>query len=304
MKIDRLLGILTILMQCGKVTAPELARRFEVSRRTIQRDIDDICKAGIPVVTLQGGGGGISIAEGFKLDKSILTVDELNHIITGLGSIGSVTDSAKIERLIAKLSPRKQGIVSMQDRILIDLSSHYKTSLSEKISLIQSAIEKNRLVSFRYYSPKGSEVRLAEPYFIAFKWSSWYLFGYCLDKQDFRLFKLNRLWELEVPERTFAPRDIPPEKSDIGDFLNDTNKVTVLFDKSAEYQLVEEYGPESYKELEDGRLQLTVGYTNREYVVKWILGFGEKAKVAEPAELAAEIEETAKKIVANYRHDI
>ena len=81
MKLDRMLGILNILLQKDRVTAPELAEKFEVNRRTIGRDIDSLCKAGIPVVTHQGTGGGISIAEGFKLDKSILTTDELSGII-------------------------------------------------------------------------------------------------------------------------------------------------------------------------------------------------------------------------------
>lgn len=304
MKIDRLLGILTILLQREKVTAPELAERFEVSRRTIQRDINDICMAGIPLITWQGGGGGISIAEGFKLDKSVLTVDELSNIIAGLGSISSVTDSAKVERLIAKLSPKKEGIVSIRDSILIDLSSHYKTSLSGKINRIKSAINENKLVSFQYYSPKGLETRQVEPYFITFKWSSWYLFGYCLKKSDYRLFKLNRLWELTVWDQTFEPREIPAEELNIGDFFSDTHKVTLLFDKSVEYLLVDEYGPESYTETDNGKLQMTVGYTNRDFMIKWILGFGEKAKVIEPDELAAEVGEIVKKMVIQYGRDI
>jgi predicted DNA-binding transcriptional regulator YafY len=198
MKIDRLLGIITLLLQRDKVTAPELAKKFEVSRRTIHIDIDDICKAGIPIITYQGGDGGISIADGYKLDKSVLTIDELHSIIAGLKSIGSVSDSARIEGLISKLSPKSEAVVSVKDSILIDLSSHYKSSLSEKISLIKSAIKEKKLVSFDYYSEKGLSDRTIEPYFIIFKWASWYVFGYCRKSSGFRLFKLNRLWRMEV----------------------------------------------------------------------------------------------------------
>ncbi len=169
MKIDRLLGIITILLQHDKVTAPELAKRFEVSRRTIHRDIDDICKAGIPIITYQGGAGGISIAEGYKLDKSVLSVDELQNIITGLKSLGSVSDTLRIEKLISKLTPKSEAVVAIKDSILIDLSSHYKSSLSEKISLIKSAINQNKLVSFDYYSEKGLSNRTIEPYLIVFQ---------------------------------------------------------------------------------------------------------------------------------------
>jgi len=110
MKIDRLLGIVTILLQRDKVTAPEFVNMFEVSRRTIHRDIDDICKAGIPIITYQGGDGGISIADGYKLDKSVLSVEELQSIITGLKSLGSVSDTARIKKLISKLSPKMKRL--------------------------------------------------------------------------------------------------------------------------------------------------------------------------------------------------
>ncbi|MDA8223103.1 MAG: WYL domain-containing protein [Desulfitobacterium hafniense] len=206
MKIDRLLGIVTILLQQDKVTAPELAKKFEVSRRTIHRDIDDICKAGIPIITYQGGDGGISIAEGYKLDKSVLSIEELQNIITGLKSLGSVSDTPRIERLILKLSPKSEGVISIKDSILIDLSSHYKSSLSEKISLLKSAISEKMLVNFAYYSEKGLSNRIIEPYFITFKWTSWYVFGYCRDRNGFRLFKLNRLWRHKVLNEIFVPR--------------------------------------------------------------------------------------------------
>lgn len=155
MKIDRQLGIITTLLQCGRMTAPELARRFEVSRRTILRDIDDICSAGIPVVSVQGAGGGLSIAEGYKLDTSVLTSDELDSIIAGLGGISSVSDPARVRRLIEKLAPARQGVVPLKGKIHIDLSSHYGGTLSEKISLIKKAISSFSLINFDYYSARG-----------------------------------------------------------------------------------------------------------------------------------------------------
>lgn len=300
MKIDRQLGIITLLLQRNRVTAPELAKRFEVTRRTILRDVDDICRAGIPVITLQGGGGGIAIAEGYKLDKSVLTVDEMENIIVGLGSIGSVTDTSRMQSLISKLAPEKEGVVSMRDSILIDLSSHYKASLSEKIALIRDAISRRKLVCFDYYSAKGTESRVIEPCFIAFKWSSWYVLGYCCQRNAFRLFKLNRLWRLRVTDDNFTPREIRADKFDTDKRFNDANKLTVLFDKAVEYLVVEEYGPDSYDEMDDGRLRLTIGYTNREYIVRWILGFGDKAKVLEPEDLADEIEGIAENILKLY----
>lgn len=304
MKLDRLLGIITVLLQRDRVTAPELAEKFEVSRRTIHRDIDDICKAGIPVITYQGGAGGISIAEGYKLDKSVLTAPELQSIITGLKSLGSVSDTAGMERLISKLSPGAGMAVSEKDSVFIDLSSHYKSSLSEKISLLKAAISENRLVSFDYYSEKGMSGRTIEPYFITFKWTAWYVFGYCRDRGGFRLFKLNRLWRQRLLDERFAPREIPSEELDIDDYFTDENRITILFDRSLEYRLVEEYGPNCYRITEDGDLEFSVGYTNRDYMIAWVLGFGDKAKVIEPADLAVEIKQKAQNIIDNYEHDI
>lgn len=304
MKIDRLLGIITILLQRDKVTAPELAAKFEVSRRTIHRDIDDICKAGIPIITYQGGDGGIAIADGFKLDKSVLAADELQSIIAGLKSLDSVSDTARIERLITKLSPKNEAVVSMKDSILIDLSSHYKTSLSEKISLMKTAIAENKLVSFDYYSDKGLTKRTLEPYFIAFKWSAWYVFGFCRTRSDFRLFKLNRLWRHRILEESFVPRAIPEEERDLDDYFNDTNKITLLFDKSVEYLLIDEYGPGCYEVTADDKLKFMVGYTNKDYMLSWILSFGDKAKVIAPEEMVHAVKEKVKNILCNYEHDI
>ena len=302
MKIDRQIGIITILLQREKVTAPQLAEKFEVSRRTILRDIDDICSAGIPVTTRQGGDGGISIAEGYKLDKSVLTVEELASIVTGLNGLSSVMDSPRVERLIDRLLPKKEGVVSMRDSILIDLSSHYKSSLSEKIKLLKTAIAECKVVYFDYYSVKGMEHRMIEPCFITFKWSSWYIFGYCLDKNGFRLFKLNRLWRLRMLEESFTPREIPPDEPDADNYFIDENKVTILFEKSVEYLLLDEYGPGSYTETEDGKLLLCVGYTNRDYIMGWILSFGERARILEPKELVCEIRTITEKMTRNYQN--
>jgi predicted DNA-binding transcriptional regulator YafY len=302
-KIDRLLGIVTILLQKGKSTAPELAKRFEVSTRTIFRDVEDICKAGIPVVSTQGGGGGIEIADGYRLDHSALTSEELQNILTGLKGIGSVTEGPKVERLIEKLTPGKQSVVSAQDSIVIDLASHYKASLSEKIELIKTAISHCKHLGFDYYSEKGHAPRLVEPYYIAFKWSAWYVFGFCTEKQDFRLFKLNRMWNAAEVNRTFTPREIPQDELSLDDYFEDSETATVLFDGSSEYLIAEEYGPDSYERLDDGRLKMKLKYTNRKYIVRWLLGFGGSAVVLSPPDLAAEMQDAVKKMNRNYRLD-
>jgi predicted DNA-binding transcriptional regulator YafY len=300
MKIDRLIGIITVLLQKDKTTAPYLAGRFEVSRRTILRDIETLCRAGIPVVTAQGGDGGISVMNGYKLDKSILTTDELQSIITGLKSIGSISKSSDLEKLLLKLCPDNNAAVSLADSIVIDLSSHYKGSLSGKISLIKKAISEHREIIFNYCYNKGDVKRRIEPYFIAFKWASWYVFGWCTERMDFRLFKLNRLWDLDISDTSYTTREIPPDKADLDKVHTDLNKIIILFDKSVRYRLMEDYGLDCYKETDSGLL-LSLDYTNKDYIFSWILAFGDKAEILSPDDMRLEYIEMIKNILDKYK---
>ncbi|MDF2870178.1 MAG: helix-turn-helix type 11 protein [Anaerocolumna sp.] len=300
MKIDRLLGILTILLQNERVNAPYLAARFEVSRRTIGRDVDALCQAGIPIVTRQGEGGGISIAEGYKLDKSILTTDELSGIIAALKGIGTVTDTSQIERTLDKFSVSKDAVVSLQEPIVIDLASHYRGSLSPKIKMVKDAVINHQLIEFDYYYEKGLSHRIIEPYYVIFHWSAWYVFGYCTAREDWRLFKLARLWELQILSETYVQREIPGDKMNLNAVFTDDNILKALFDASVRYQLIDDYGLCCYTETKEGKLLLEVGYTNKDYILKWLLGFGDKVKVLEPLGLAEELKNIAHKILHNY----
>ena len=196
MKMERMIGILSILLQQERVTAPELARRFEVSRRTIQRDIDALCRAGIPLVATQGAGGGISIMEGYRVDRTLLTTPEMQAILAGLRSLDSVSGNRQYARLMEKLSAGAGELLPGGARMLIDLSSWYKSSLAPKIECIQAAIGQGQTIRFEYFSPKGKSTRTIEPYYLIFHWSAWYVWGWCLTRQDFRLFKLGRMTDL------------------------------------------------------------------------------------------------------------
>jgi predicted DNA-binding transcriptional regulator YafY len=298
MKLDRLIGILTILLQTEKTTAPALARRFEVSRRTILRDIEALSMAGIPVVTARGGDGGISIMEGYKINKSVLMADELQALVAGLKGMDSISKQSHFESLMAKLAP-SNAMVSLTDSMIIDLSSHYKDSLSEKIELLKRAIAARRAVRFDYYYPKGEMPREIEPYIIQFKWSAWYVFGWCRLRQDFRRFKLNRLWNLVLTDDVFEPRHVPPEQASGDDAFPEQHSVTVLFDQSARFRLIEDYGPHCYEETGDGLL-LSLDYSNKEWIFSWLLGFGDKAVILEPEDIRAEFAVLARNISARY----
>jgi len=299
MKLDRLIGILTILLQNEKITAPELAQRFEVNRRTILRDIDTLCAAGIPIVTHQGTGGGIAIAEGFRLDKSVLTTDELTGMIAGLKGIGSVSAQSQIERTLDKLGANSSAVVSLREPIVIDLASHYKSQLTEKIELIKRAVLAGQLIEFDYYYEKGEARRRIEPHYVIFQWSSWYVFGWCCLRADWRMFKLTRLWDLQLCEAQFTPREIPPERQDHNLHFSEEFYLVALFDPCTKYQLIELFGLGSFTETDEG-LRFEGEFANRKYTLGWLLGFGEHVKVLEPEDIAQDIKNIAKNILRHY----
>lgn len=301
MKIDRLLGILTILLKNEKVTAPMLAKRFEVSRRTINRDIEDLCKAGIPIVTLQGSGGGIRIEDGYKLDKTIFTTKEMQTILAGLRSIDSVDGSCGYQTLMDKIYPgnkeKSDKVYDASASIVIDLASYYKGSLSPKIELLKEAIAQSKLVQFDYYAPGGESHRVVEPYFIVFQWSSWYIYGYCLSRNGYRMFKLNRLVNLCMCKETFIKKQTPKLQFDINNIYNNEIHLVAEFDASCKWRLIEEYGIDSYSDTADGHLHFEADFANEDNLISWILGFGDKVKISSPEE----IKDVYLKIVGNIQ---
>lgn len=303
MKIDRLIGILSILLQEEKTTAPELAERFEVSRRTINRDIEDLCKAGIPIRTAQGTGGGISIMDGYRMDRTILTSKDMQMILAGLRSLDSVSKSRYYGQLMEKIQTGSSEFISGRDSMLIDLSSWYKSSLAPKIEVTQSAIENKNLLEFRYYAPSGESNRTVEPYYLVFQWSSWYVWGWCLDREDYRLFKLNRMDRVAETDRKFVCRNVPmPDLSNEKIFPGGI-KVKALFAPDMKWRLVEEFGPHCFTEADDKRLLFTADYTDMDNLVTWLLTFGAKVEVLEPAEARGIIRRNAEETMRIYRED-
>ena len=300
MKIDRLIGILSVLLQEEKVTAPELAERFEVSRRTINRDIDDLLYAGIPIRTAQGTGGGISIAEGYKVDRTILTSKDMQMILAGLRSLDSVSGSSYYGQLMEKIQAGSSELITGRDSILIDLSSWYKDTLAPKISTIQDAIENRHLLEFYYYAPSGESKRTIEPYYIVFKWTSWYVYGWCRKRKDYRLFKLNRMDKVKETDKDFPCRNAPVP--DLSSELKFPRNIILkaLFAPDMKWRLVEEFGPGCYEEQDDGRLLLIRDYADMDNLTMWMLTFGDKAEVLEPQELRNNLKTMAESMIKMY----
>ena len=301
MKTERLIGILSVLLQEERTTAPELAEKFEVSRRTINRDIESLSKAGIPIRTAQGSGGGISIMDGYRMNRTILTSRDMQMILAGLRSLDSVSGSRYYSQLMEKLRSGSSAFIGGRDSMLIDLSSWYRSSLAPKIEVIQSAIENRHHLEFRYYAPSGESSRSIEPYYLVFQWSSWYVWGWCRARKDFRLFKLNRMDSVIETDCEFVCRNAPmPDLSNERIFPGGI-RVKALFTPDMKWRLVEEFGPHCFTEAGDGRLLFTADYTDMDNLVSWLLSFGAKAEVLEPAEARDRMMHTAEALEKTYR---
>ena len=295
MKLDRMIGILAVLLQKEKVTAPWLAEKFEVSRRTINRDIERLCMAGIPIVTTRGAGGGISIMEGYAIDRTLLTSSDMQAVLAGLRSLDSVSGTNRYAQLMEKLLPGASDLLAGDPHILIDLSSWYRAALAPKIELLHGAIESGWLVSFSYHAPSGESRRTVEPYDLIFQLAGWYLWGWCRTREDFRLFKLNRMTELEL-SGSFEKRPAPlPDLSQEKVFPH-VFQVRARIEPEYKWRLIEEYGADSFSIQTDGSLLFTFGFADKTSVIGWIASFGGGAELLEPVELRSELARFGEKI--------
>ncbi len=301
MKIDRLIGILSILLQRERVTAPWLAERFEVSRRTINRDIEDLCKAGIPIVTAQGANGGISIMEGYTIERTLLTSSDMQAILAGLRSLDSVSGTNRYGQLMEKLLAGSSGLVTGDETMLIDLSSWYKSTLAPKIELFRGAIERKELVAFDYCSPKGESRRSIEPYYLVFHWATWYIWGWCRSREDFRMFKLNRMTQPQRTGERFEGRPVPLPDLSAERVFPVKFHAKIRFAPEYKWRLMEEFGEDSFEEEPEGTLLFQAGFTDRANLLEWVLTFANGAELLEPEEMRWELAEIGRKMWETYR---
>ena len=300
MQINRLFEIIYLLMNHGTMTAKQLAEHFEVSSRTIYRDIDTLSGAGIPIYACQGKGGGIRLLSDYILNKSLLSEQEQNEILFALESLHATNGSQNDQTLSRiRLLFQKQNI----DWIDIDFS-HWSSSKKEreKFELLKAGILEHRLVSFVYFNAKGeSKQRWVEPYKLYFKSGSWYLQGFCQMKKEFRLFKIFRMHQVVLLKDIFLPVDtIPPY--DMGE-STDTITLELLFCPQIAFRVYDEFDHEDIQKNSDGSLSVCVTYPQGTWVYGYLLSFGEYLIVKEPQQVQEVLKQQAKKILQNYQQD-
>lgn len=302
-KIDRLIGILTILLQQKRVTSPYLADRFEVSRRTIQRDIEVLCQAGIPVATAQGTGGGIEIMDGFTLEKNVFTYDEMQTILDALAGVDSISDQSYTNRFMEKLTTGA-NVPNCQSTMYIDLSTYKKEDLTDKIKIFREAISLCKRVEIEYLTHAGQTRRCIEPVLLLYRWNSWYIYAFCKLRDDYRLFKLSRIQEVLNIEESFDSHNIDAQTIDWDLCFSPEIELIAVFDASAYCRVVEEFGYEYLKPLSDGTYRFSFNFTFEDYLVQWLLSFGHSVKVLAPEHIVDRLMNEAKNILDIYdKHD-
>jgi len=316
MKLERLMTITILLLNRKRIQAQELADRLEVSLRTVYRDLDTLGQAGIPIVSYTGMEGGYEIMDSFRLDRQLLSFDELTALSTALRGLESTKayDDSNMDLLLSKVgamvAQAEQGRAGAGEgeRIHIDFTP-WKNSSEDRTRYdsLRQAVNDRKLLRFKYTSRKGEEQeREVEPMTLVLKTYSWYLHGYCRLRGDYRIFKLSRIRELAVQSETFVRRAEPlaqikdqwvnPQESDKQEVI----PVVFRFKASAAVSVMDRCTESEIERLPDGTLIVRSIYPNEKWLITNVLHYATDVIVLEPADIAAKIRQAALDIAAQY----
>lgn len=297
MKDNRLFRILYYILEKEKVTANELADKFEVSVRTIYRDIDSISSVGVPIFTTQGKGGGIKIDNEYILNKSLFDANEKEQIIAALQGLEKTNKVYKSE-LITKLSALFK--IKNSNWIEIDFTSwESNNTYQDLFNTLKIAIINKNIISFSYNSSKAEKInRRVKPIRLLFKEQDWYLYAFCLLRNDFRYFKLSRIKDLEVLainyEDNFENAVLKKELK----YENIVN-IKLKFDKSVAFRVYDEFN-EAIVEDEKGNLYVEMKIPNNYKLYNYIFSFGANVEILEPKEIRTQFKNMINKIAKKY----
>ena len=299
MQISRLFEIVYLLLERRSVTARELAERFEVSPRTIYRDVDALAQAGIPVYADRGQGGGIRLMEQFVLNKSLLSVKERRELLASVQGMQAVREE-EVQPLLEKLSSLFGA--EREDWIEVDFSPWTSSGeLGKYFQLLKEAILNRQVVCFSYSAANGSTVeRTAEPHRLFFRGYDWYLLAWCRIRSDFRYFKLTRMRGLATLPEHFEKRNIP-ERESAYEQPDSQIELTVRASPRMAYRVYDEFPPDSWEKEENGSFLIRFAMPQNEWLYSYLLGYGPELEVIAPPQVREELLERAEKILKNYK---
>lgn len=308
MKVDRLVSIIMILLEKKRIGAHELADMFEVSPRTIYRDIETINQAGIPIRSTSGVGGGFEVMPQYKIDKNVFSTTDLSAILMGLSSLSNMMRGDELVNALAKVksfipADRAKDIELKANQIHIDLSPWMgNQNIQSYLEIIKTSLPESKLLSFSYSDRHGNKTaRTTEPYQLVMKSSHWYFQGYCLSRNDFRLFKLSRISDLQMQAETFTPRDYQRPQLDITDMIENmqTNiKIRVhrsVMDRVLDYCTLENFSPDG-----DEHYIVNFPFIENDYYYDMLFSFGAKCECLEPSHVRSEMKRRIRAIAKLY----
>lgn len=310
MKIDRLVSIIMILLDKERIGAQELADMFEVSPRTIYRDIDAINMAGIPIHSTSGVGGGFEIMQNYKIDKKVFSVADISAILMGLSSLSNMIRGNELVNALAKVksfipADRAKDIELKVNQICIDLSPWMGNgNIQLYLEIVKAALQENKLLSFEYIAHHGNKtIRTVEPYQLVLKSSHWYLHGYCHKRNDFRMFRLSRMSNLQIQERTFTPREYQKPVLDFAEILETMQtKIKIRIHKSIMDRVLDFCTYENFSPDCEEYYIVNFPFIENEYYYDILLSFGDKCECLEPLYIRAEMKRRIQKIATLYEN--
>jgi predicted DNA-binding transcriptional regulator YafY len=287
MKGNRLFEIIYILLDKKNVTAKELAEHFEVSQRTIYRDIEDLSQSGVPIYMTKGKGGGISLLSDFILNKAILSQEEKKEILAAMQGLNAVNKS-EFNGVLSKLSSFLGG--DDENWIEVDFSNWDKNNtLGEKFTTIKNSIINKNLISFEYFNSNGKLLeRIVEPLKLVFKGQGWYLYAYCREREDNRFFKLTRMSNINIILENFN-RTVPNKifsEEDTG-YYNELIHLKLRIDKKLAFRIYDEF--HNYSLDDNGDFIVNLDFPSGDWLFGYLMSFGEYIEVLEPLNIRDEI---------------
>ncbi len=302
MKLERLLSIIFKLLNHEIVSASSLANEFQVSSRTIYRDIEAICAAGIPVVSFQGTNGGFGIIEGYKFDKSLMDPNDILNLISVLSSLSSIFEDKDVEHTLERL--KMLDIGDKKSAFMIDLES-YRTEPSSLMNLRQ-AIYERKVIYFNYVNNKNEFTsREVEPIHLHYKYCNWYLYGYCRERKSHREFKVSRMMGITLSQEKYL--QMHEYKSDSSYSRGHQERVQEVVIWVSPYSLAEaldQFQNSSKVMNSDGSMTFTFSVyqpLHAGWLKSILLSFGSEAKIIKPVELQSILVEEAKKLINIYK---
>ncbi len=292
MQESRLFKIVYHLLDKGQATAPELAEKFEVSVRTIYRDIDALSGAGIPIYAEAGRNGGIRLINDFVLDKAVLSKEEKQEILTALQSI-NITQNISSSQTLQKLSAIFH--LHSENWLEVDFSRWGNKEFdNEKFEQLKSAVIHCKSVKIHYASSyEAITERVVQPYKLIYKAKAWYLKAFCTQKQDWRLFKLNRILKLEILNDSFTHQNFPKSSNHSE---QEYKQITLRFPKEMAYRVYDEFDETQIQRQENGDLIASAKMPEDTWLIGFLLSFGTQVDIISPVYLKNVLAQQAKLI--------